>query len=457
MAECEGVTVARHVSFSEGVGTSPTLTLPTGPGHSWQVPPRYDVRQIIGTGAYGSVCEAFDHEHNRLVAIKRVDDMFEDLTDCKRVLRECAILSKLHSENVVALYDIVAPRDMNTFEELYMVMEICDTDLKKLCRTDVSLTALHINTLLYNLLVGLNYLHSAGIYHRDLKPANVLVNQDCSVKICDFGLSRAIHDAKLDLEDLPNTPRGYDGAQQLVPVGRHTQRLTRALTRHVVTRWYRAPELILLQEHYSEAIDIWSVGCIYAELLGMLEGTRVQDRGPLFPGSSCFPLSPARRHRTDHRFHTRGSHDQLNVIFDLLGTPTAEQVGQLERDDAKRYVRCSAERAGRGFASKFPHVNNGAIELLEMTLRFCPQERATVAALLDHPELREVRDPARETKASHFISLNFEKEPDLDQWLLRKHFLDEARRYHPELPEVDAHVACARDHGYATNPAIAGA
>ncbi|CAE7391602.1 MPK7, partial [Symbiodinium natans] len=196
----------------------------------------------------------------------------------------------------VQIYDIVAPSNIHTFDELYMVMEICDSDLKKLCRTDVTLTPLHINTLLYNLLVGLKYLHSAGIYHRDLKPANCLVNQDCSVKICDFGLSRAIEAAEQPhLHALPNTPRG-EGDHDAVPGVPHTQRLKRNLTGHVVTRWYRAPELILLQENYTEAIDIWSVGCIYAELLGMLEGTRTQDRGPLFPGSSCFPLSPDHKH-----------------------------------------------------------------------------------------------------------------------------------------------------------------
>jgi len=328
---------------------------------------------------------------------------------------------------------------MNTWKELYMVMEICDSDLKELCRQkDVTLTALHINTILYNLLVGLSYLHSAGIYHRDLKPANCLVNQDCSVKICDFGLSRAIGDEQPDLVDLPNTSHGDNGAEP--------PRLKRTLTRHVVTRWYRAPELILLQENYTEAIDVWSVGCIYAELLGMLEGTMLQDRGPLFPGSSCYPLSPHHRHRTDCTYHVREKHDQLNMIFDLLGTPTAEHVEQFERDDAKRYIRCFAERAGNGFGSKFQHVDSAAIELLEMTLRFCPQERATVAAVLDHPGLSDVRDPARETKASSFISLNFEKEPDLDEGLLRKNFCGEIRRYHPEVPELDAHGADAIDH-----------
>jgi len=317
-----------------------------------------------------------------------------------------------------------------------MVMEICDSDLKKFCRTNVTLTALQINTMLYNLLVGLSYIHSAGIYHRDLKPANCLFNEDCSVKICDFGLSRAIGDEQPDLEDLPNTPRGDDGAEQAIPVVPQTLALKRNLTGHVVTRWYRAPELILLQENYTEAIDVWSVGCIYAELLGMLEGTKVQDRGPLFPGSSCFPLSPDRRHKRDYKYHTDGQREQLNMIFDILGSPTAEDLEQLQRDDVRAYVRLFAERTGKGFASKFPHVDSAATELLEMTLRFLPQERATVAAVLDHPEIRDIRDPARETRASSLISLNFEKEPDLDEVLLRKYFCGEVRRYHPEVPEL---------------------
>jgi len=425
----------RHVSFSEGEKKPEEkkalpVSIPKGPGDRWKVPRRYEVRQLIGTGSYGSVSETFDHEQNKLVAIKRIGHMFDDLIDCKRILRECAILTKLDHENVVALYDIIVPNDR--FNELYMVMEICDSDLKKLCRTDVTLTVLHVNTLLYNLLVGLAYLHSAGIYHRDLKPANCLVNQDCTVKICDFGLSRAIGDEQPNLGELPNTPRGdEDGSQPGVPAVPHTQRLKRHLTGHVVTRWYRAPELILLQEDYTEAIDIWSVGCIYAELLGMLDGTKTQDRGPLFPGSSCFPLSPDHKHKTDYKYHTRGKHDQLNMIFNLLGTPSDKQLELFERQDAKRYIRCFAERPGDGFRSKFPNVEGDSIELLEMMLRFCPQERAPVAAALDHAAFRDVRDPTKETKASSLVSLDFEKEPDLDESLLRKYFGREIQRYHP--------------------------
>merc|ERR1712226_135412 len=114
-------------------------------------------------------------------------------------------------------------------------MEICDSDLKKLCRTDVSLQDAHVSTLLYNLLVGVKYLHSVGIYHRDLKPANCLVNQDCSVKISDFKLSRAA---------------GGSGRMPDEPCERPLPRDSLRLRRHavVMNQWYRAPELILRQQ-----------------------------------------------------------------------------------------------------------------------------------------------------------------------------------------------------------------
>ncbi|CAK0815718.1 unnamed protein product, partial [Prorocentrum cordatum] len=412
---------------------------------------------VVGSGSYGSVCEAKDKRNNRQVAIKRIGHLFDDLIDCKRILREIAIMRQLCHENVVQIYDIVEPRNMKTFDELYMVMEICDSDLKKLCRTDVQLEPSHVHTLLYNLLVGIKYLHSAGIYHRDLKPANCLVNQDCSVKICDFGLSRAIGEAARGTEELPNTPRGdnQDEAQKR-PAVPHTQRLKRNLTGHVVSRWYRAPELILLQENYTEAIDVWSVGCIYAELLGMLEGTAPQERGPLFPGTSCFPLSPSRRHETDYKYHTRGKHDQLNMIFNLLGTPSDEEMDLLGhgREDAKRYLKCFAKRAGAGLQSKFPHIHPDAIALLGGLLKFNPQDRINVDKALDDPVFAEMRDPVRETPSAHFISLDFDREPDLDESKLRQYFKLEIRKYHPELQEEDKMKAEATPPAVAANAAV---
>merc|ERR1712190_572616 len=170
-----------------------------------------------------------------------------------------------------------------------------------------------------------------------------------------------------------------------------TQRLKKNLTGHVVTRWYRAPELILLEEEYTEAIDVWSVGCIYAELLGMLDGVKTEDRGPLFPGSSCFPLSPDHKHKTDYKYHTRGKHDQLNMIFNLLGTPSEEDVASLERDDAKRYVKCFAPREGDGLGAKFPTVESDSLDILRGMLKFSPRARISVSDALSHKLFTEIR------------------------------------------------------------------
>lgn len=397
----------------------------------WHVPTRYEIKSVIGSGSYGSVCEAFDKDKDRNVAIKRVKHMFDDLVDCKRILRELAIMNRLSHPNIVQIYDIVEPPNIRTFDELYIVMELCDSDMKKLIRTDVMLTPLHINTLLYNLLVGLKYLHSAGIWHRDLKPANCLVNQDCSVKICDFGLSRAV--GEVQRPALPNTPRGEGEEAETevcMPLVPSTARAKRCMTRHVVTRWYRAPELILLQDDYNEAIDVWSVGCIYAELLQMLEGTHHEDRGPLFPGSSCYPLSPDRKHRSDLKFHTRGSTDQLNVIFDLLGTPSEADICTLQREDAKKHIRSCPRKEGRGVRARFPSAPPLSLDLLEKMLVFSPRERMNVAMALEHPLLAEIRDPAREIVSPNQVSLDFDKEPDLGEAALRRGFAEEINKFH---------------------------
>mmetsp|Transcript_80088 Transcript_80088/g.235562 ORF Transcript_80088/g.235562 Transcript_80088/m.235562 type:complete len:411 (-) Transcript_80088:134-1366(-) len=391
-------------------------TLPRGPASQWNVPSRYEVKSLIGSGSYGSVCEAYDKETERNVAIKRVKHMFDDLIDCKRILREVAILTRLNHPHIVQIYDLVEPPSLKTFDELYIVMQICDSDLKKLIRTDVTLSPLHIDTVLYNLLVGLKYLHSAGIYHRDLKPANCLVNQDCSVKICDFGLSRAVG------EPITPTASADDGAPE-TDAEEEAPRLKRALTNHVATRWYRAPELILLQEDYTEAVDLWSVGCIYAELLGMLEGTKPEDRGPLFPGASCFPLSPDQAHSTDYMFHTRENHDQLNVIFNIVGTPSASDIEFLQREDAKRYLACFRERKGEGLQERAQNAGGHALTVLEETLRFNPEQRMTVDELLELEIFADVRDVRREVEAPCPITFDFETGHDLDELRLRSNFM----------------------------------
>merc|ERR1719482_790800 len=269
-------------------------------------------------------------------------------------------------------------------------------------------------------MIGIRYLHSAGVYHRDLKPANCLVNQDCCVKICDFGLSRPI-DNEPDLTSLANTPRGDANSGdapgptteakecRIVP---HTAKAKRVLTNHVVTRFYRAPELILLQPHYTQAIDTWSVGCIFAELLQLLpEGLAVQDRSPLFPGSTAFPWSPAAGHEGDCLYHTKGSREMMNVIFDVIGTPSQPEIDKLQRQDSKQYLNLFQKRAGVGIRSRFSYADDTSLDLLDSMLRFDPSTRIADDEALGHPLFADIRDISKEGElAPSKLVLNFDKD-----------------------------------------------
>jgi len=404
--------------------------LPKHPTGGWDLPARYSVTEIIGSGSYGSVCQATDSgaggPEPRQVAIKKCKRIFEDLTDCKRILREVCILSQLEHQNVVKVFAFHIPAAEEVFTDIYMIMELVDTDLKKLCKQDVSLGPIHINMLLYNLLAGLNYMHSAGIYHRDLKPANCFVNQDCTVKIGDFGLSRAIGaEVQHHLQHLPHTPRGGEERMPQIP---HTKRARKTLTSHVVTRWYRAPELILMTNTYTEAIDVWSVGCIFGELLGMLEGKSYMDRGPVFPGQSCFPLSPRPNHAQDYDYYTKGKNDMLNKIFALLGTPSDEDVKACtDNDKAIRYVARFPKQSGAGLKSEFPDVDvdQAMLDILAKMLIFNPSKRISVKEALAHPLLAEVRDQTVETTAPKKVVLGFDSEQDLNERSLRKYFYEQ--------------------------------
>lgn len=412
-------------------GRHPSAAIPR-PYSNWNVPKRYEILTLLGVGSYGHVCEAYDSTTKQKVAIKRVPRAFEELIDCKRILREVALLSRLNHGNVVNLIDVIIPGDPNKFEELYLVLELADSDLKKLLKSPVNLSELHVKTLLYNLLVGLQFVHSCGIYHRDLKPANCLVNNDCNVKICDFGLARTVEAPKLLLNQLPGTQDREDDQDGYSAV-LHNRARKRELTSHVVTRWYRAPELILLQEDYTEAFDIWSTGCIFAELLGMMkENVKYYlERSPLFPGSSCFPLSPDRNR--EHKFPPRGNRDQLSVIFDVIGFPSVEDIEALGKEDAKKYVRLFPPRTAIDLRKKFPGASADAIDLLKSMLTFNPRRRLSVKEALQHSFLSEVRQKLGNSSKLELIRLPFDDWKDMSEAELRYAFLKEAQRFHPTL------------------------
>lgn len=362
-----------------------------------------------------AVCEGQDLLTQAHVAIKRIHNVFDLEIDTKRIVREVSILRQLKNEHIVRLLDIIPPRNAD-FNELYLVFEFVETDLHKLILTPQYLSIDHVRYLLYQLLCAVKYIHSASVIHRDIKPANILLNEDCSLKLCDFGLSRVIRETSRHLKTttdsprLPQQPKQQQQQQQLGDAGvenpgdgsaeaavvpeRHS--LQRQLTKHVVTRWYRPPELILLQE-YSTPVDVWSIGCIFAELLSMQKDSVpvYTDRVPLFPGRSCFPLS------ADNDRSYKDQLDQLNVIFDVIGTPSEEDTAHL--GEVRHYLRGLPKKPPKNLARLYPAAAPEAIDLLAKMLMFNPDRRITIQSALSHPFLAGMRSAKREVDADKVI------------------------------------------------------
>ena len=295
---------------------------------------RYSVGTQIGRGACGAVYAATDAWTGQKVAIKRVK--MHDALSAKRTLREVEFLAAFRHANVLNVTDLMLVR-----RTIFLVMPRLDTDLGRVIRSSQTLTPLHVQYFTEQTLDGLSYLHeSCNVMHRDLKPANILVNEDCELRISDFGLARLEPSAPI-ASSLPAEGEGG------------------LLTEYVVTRWYRAPELVLCSPTYTKAVDLWSVGCILAELIG---------RKPIFPGSShC---------------------DQLERILTTLGSPAEDEVRDAP-SGARRYL-AGLERRTRSpvsWAEGYPDADPLARDLLASLLQWDPRRRPSVREALGHPYL----------------------------------------------------------------------
>ncbi|OQV25295.1 Mitogen-activated protein kinase 14 [Hypsibius exemplaris] len=322
---------------------------------TWEVPERYEGLQAIGSGAYGSVASAKDKESKQNVAIKKLARPFQTTIHAKRTYRELRLLRHMNHDNVIGLLDVFTPeRDLKDFNEVYFVTHLMGADLSSIVKSQ-KLTDNHVQFLIYQILRGLKYIHSAGVIHRDLKPGNIAVNEDCELRILDFGLARQAQDE---------------------------------MTGYVATRWYRAPEIMLNWMHYSQTVDIWSVGCIMAELI---------IGRPLFPGA-------------DHI-------SQLNHILDLVGTPTETLLAKIESVDAQNYIRNLPHVDPKNFKDVFPQAKDSAIGLLKQMLELDPDVRVTAEQALAHPYLADYHDPLDEPICELPYDQAFEElEIPIDEW-----------------------------------------
>lgn len=289
--------------------------------------------KVVGYGAFGVVWSVTDPRTGRRVALKKMPNVFQTVVSAKRVFREVKMLCTLKHDNILHTVDVLQPPLVDLFHEVYILTELMQSDLHKIISSPQMLTQDHVKLFLYQILRGVKYLHSAGIIHRDIKPGNLLVNSNCLLKICDFGLARVAEMNK-----------------------------NRDMTQEVVTQYYRAPELLLGAKHYDFSVDMWSVGCIYGELL---------NRKILFLAAN--PLK------------------QVDKIIDILGTPTLDEV-KTACEAAKRYVTQNRPIKPRNMAV----INQIAKDedsrkLLLQLLCWDPDKRLTAEKALQHRYLNEGR------------------------------------------------------------------
>ena len=407
---------------------------------NWNVGPNYEIIKQLGAGSYGMVCEARHVPTGERVAIKHVSKIFDDIVDCKRLLREISILRYLNHPNVVKIREIIKPDNFDSFNELYVVMEHAQSDLKKLIKSSIHLSHEHIQMIVYNTIAGLSYIHSANVLHRDLKPANILINEDCEVKICDFGLARSVvEESKSNLMELDEEPLPPPVSNTLEPKKQGKLQRSKAglqtkkeLTGHVVTRWYRAPELILLEREYTKAIDVWSLGCVIAELCGMLKENfaTFMDRSPLFPGNSCFPLSPDHHTKVRRAGFPSSNSDQLNIIFEVIGTPDEEDLKLITDEKALIYIRSFGKREKKSLNLIYPQSHQELINLMESMIIFNSNRRIDCEMALAHPYFDSIRDLNKEKKAEVPADFEFEHIPDITISQMREYFIQEILKYH---------------------------
>lgn len=322
-------------------------------GTVFEITNRYTDLNPVGMGAFGLVCSAVDKLTGQNVAVKKIMKPFLTAVLAKRTYRELKLLKHLRHENLITLDDIF----LSPLEDIYFVNELQGTDLHRLL-TSRPLEKQFIQYFTYQILRGLKYIHSAGVIHRDLKPSNILINENCDLKICDFGLAR-IQDPQM--------------------------------TGYVSTRYYRAPEIMLTWQKYDTEVDLWSVGCILAE---MIEGK------PLFPGK-------------DH-VH------QFSIITELLGSPPPDVINTICSENTLRFVKSLPHRDAIPFSERFAsctHVEPEAIDLLGMMLVFDPKKRISAAEALTHPYMEPYHDPTDEPICETKFDWSFnDAELPVDTW-----------------------------------------
>jgi mitogen-activated protein kinase 15 len=309
---------------------------------------KYEIIQKLGRGAYGIVWKAIDKKSREVVALKKCFDAFQNATDAQRTFREIMFLQELNGhENIVRLLNVLkADND----QDIYLITDYMESDLHAVIRANI-LEEIHKQYIIYQLLKSLKFMHSGQMLHRDIKPSNILLNSECQVKVCDFGLARSV-------------------------VQQNDHAANPVLTDYVATRWYRAPEILLGSTSYTKGVDTWSVGCIIGELI---------SGKPIFPGTSTM--------------------NQLDRIMEVTGRPSAEDVEAIKSPFAATMLESLPMSRPKPLSDMFPQASVEALDLLRCCLQFNPGKRISSHQALRHPYVVEFHKPEEEPECDRVIQI----------------------------------------------------
>ncbi len=357
---------------------------------------KYEVVKVVGKGQYGVVVSARHRRTGKKCAIKHISGVFFLKDDAIKTIRELRFLRVFRHPNVVGLHDVLVPLNAQTFDDVYLVTELMETDLDKLIKSKTVLHERHTRWIMYQLLRGLAYIHGANVSHRDVKPANIVLDSECNLKLCDFGLSRA------DFPRESDTPIFW--------------------TDYVATRWYRAPELICSHyEQYTTQIDIWAAGCIMGELV---------KRRPLFPG--------------------RNVYNQMDLITSFCGTPSQSTIVKMRNQRARDHLmRQVPPKKPVDCSSMFPSLGDEGLSMLHGLLTFDPNDRATAATSCQHVFFQEIRQSIDESFIQPPPQMDerdfaWEDEEQHTTAELRRKLYDEILGFHPEALARGIALAAAK-------------
>jgi len=315
---------------------------------------KYEIKRRLGKGAYGIVWKAVDHETGDTVALKKIFDAFRNCTDAQRTFREIMFLQEFSEhDNVIKLKNVLKA---NNDKDIYLVFDFMDTDLHAVIKKGNILKDIHKRYIMYQVLKACNYLHSGNVIHRDLKPSNILLDSDCFVKVCDFGLARSLTHLK-QTEQIGNP----------------------ALTEYVATRWYRAPEILLASPRYTKGVDMWSIGCILAELL---------LGKPLFPGSSTL--------------------NQIEKIMSVINRPSRADIDSIQSEYGHSILERASARARKSLRDVIPNSPPDAVDLMEQLLVFNPEKRLSAQECLSQSYVSKFHSRSKNQV------LNYDVLPPLD-------------------------------------------